>query len=618
MEADAALGVPAPRPGASAPPSRRWIGLAGRGAPIEGTADQVRALHQQTSVALASNVVVLVLIASMFQGLADRTTLAAWVAAMLVQLAFRVALFFRYPGEGAPLARLVAWRRGWNAVALASAAGWGSAVWLFYGLGSAFHFIALVLIVYSYLLGGVQFLVSQPRVYVAFISLGMLPTILRVGLDAGRPYHLQLAGIMGLLFGLTLALSMVYRRAFESAIRLKVRTEQLAGQLRIEKAQADVARREAEIANRAKTQFLAAASHDLRQPLHALGLFAEALRGRSQDDEVVHLVNSINSSVDALEGLFSELLDISRIDSGAVEVRAQHFDVGELFGRLRLHFEPTAFEKGLRLRFRGGAQHAHADPLLVERILRNLLANAIRYTDDGGVLVGCRRRGARLLLQVWDSGTGIPAAEQERIFEEFYQVPGEARIPPHERKGLGLGLSIVKRLAALMQAPLGLCSAPGRGSVFTLEVPAGRATRPAAQAPSRSASAGLALGGRLLVVVDDEPAVRLGLEVLLESWGARVQVLEGAGACEAWLAGAGIEPPALLIVDHRLESGRSGIEALHALRQRFGADVPAIVVTGSTSPEHEADAQAHDFHLLIKPVLPNKLKAMIAFKLGLR
>jgi signal transduction histidine kinase len=284
MEADAALGVPAPRPGASAPPSRRWIGLAGRGAPIEGTADQVRALHQQTSVALASNVVVLVLIASMFQGLADRTTLAAWVAAMLVQLAFRVALFFRYPGEGAPLARLVAWRRGWNAVALASAAGWGSAVWLFYGLGSAFHFIALVLIVYSYLLGGVQFLVSQPRVYVAFISLGMLPTILRVGLDAGRPYHLQLAGIMGLLFGLTLALSMVYRRAFESAIRLKVRTEQLAGQLRIEKAQADVARREAEIANRAKTQFLAAASHDLRQPLHALGLFAEALRGRSQDD----------------------------------------------------------------------------------------------------------------------------------------------------------------------------------------------------------------------------------------------------------------------------------------------------------------------------------------------
>ncbi|HSN34499.1 MAG TPA: sensor histidine kinase, partial [Ideonella sp.] len=207
------------------------------------SADQVRALYEQTSVALASNAVVLALIAAMFWGLADAATLGAWTVAMLLQLACRVWLFLRFPGADAPLPRLLAWRRGWNAVALASAAGWGAAVWLFYGLGSTFHFIALVLVVYSYLLGGVQFLVTQPLVYLGFISLGMLPTIARVAIDDSDPYHLPLAGIMTLLFALTLGLSVVYRRAFESTLRLKARTEQLADQLRREKADAEAARR---------------------------------------------------------------------------------------------------------------------------------------------------------------------------------------------------------------------------------------------------------------------------------------------------------------------------------------------------------------------------------------
>jgi K+-sensing histidine kinase KdpD len=224
--------------------------------------------------------------------------------------------------------------------------------------------------------------------------------------------------------------------------------------LLIEKMAADAARREAEVANRAKTQFFTAASHDLRQPLHAMGLFAEALRQKNHDVEVAHLVNSINESVDALEGLFSQLLDITRIDSGGVEVEPRHFAMGDLFRKLRLHFEPIAFEKGLALRFRGDARIAHADPLLVERIARNLVSNAIRYTSDGSVLVSCRRRNGRLLLQVWDTGTGIDAREQSRVFEEFYQVPGVERSLQHERRGLGLGLAIVLAVTAFAPAPL--------------------------------------------------------------------------------------------------------------------------------------------------------------------
>jgi CheY-like chemotaxis protein len=374
------------------------------------------------------------------------------------------------------------------------------------------------------------------------------------------------------------------------------------------------------VANRAKTQFFTAASHDLRQPLHAMGLFAEALRQRTHEPEVAHLVNSINASVDALEGLFSELLDITRIDAGGVEVRPQSFELEDILRKLRLHFEPTAFEKGLALTLRGGRRVVHADPLLVERILRNLVSNAIRYTNDGGVLVGARQRGDKVLVQVWDSGLGIREEEQAKVFEEFYQVPNTPAVAPHQRKGLGLGLAIVKRLADLMDAPITLRSRAGRGTVFSLELPAGTMPRPQPASLSSRAMAGLTLDGRLIVVVEDEPAVRSGLEVLLQGWGAQVASFDSVADSLAWAAASdpAVVRPDLCIVDYRLESGRNGVEAIAALRERFGARLPAIVVTGSTMSTLDKEAQEKDFHLLLKPVVPNKLRAMIAFKLGVK
>jgi signal transduction histidine kinase len=430
----------------------------------------------------------------------------------------------------------------------------------------------------------------------------------------------QLAGILFLIFGLTTVFARNYRQALQRAIELKLQADGLLAQLRVEKQAAEAARREAEVANRAKTQFFTAASHDLRQPLHAMGLFAEALRQKNQDEEVAQLVNSINGSVDALEGLFCELLDITRIDTGGVDVRPQAFEVGDILRKLRLHFEPTAFEKGLALRLRGGSHVAHADPLLVERILRNLVSNAIRYTDDGSVLVSCRRRGDSLRLQVWDTGVGIAEAEQARVFEEFYQVPATNAVTAHQRKGLGLGLAIVKRLAELMGAPLSLRSQPGRGTVFTLELPQGTAPRATPAPAAGKGPQGITLDGRLIVVVEDEPAVRSGLEVLLRGWGAALASFDSVAACRAWAQAAdpALVRPDLLIVDYRLENGLSGADAIAALRERFGERVPAIVVTGSTMTGHDREAQEKDFHLLVKPVVPNKLRAMIAFKLGVR
>jgi two-component system, sensor histidine kinase len=199
-------------------------------------------------------------------------------------------------------------------------------------------------------------------------------------------------------------------------------------------------------------------------------------------------------------------------------------------------------------------------------------------------------------------------------------VPHTGKVSPEQRKGLGLGLAIVKRLAELMQAPLKVRSEPGRGTVFTLTLPAGKTARPVGR-PSwgQVAATPTTLQGRWVVVVEDEPAVRAGLEVLLKSWGAEVASFDSVATCAQWARAAPLDlKPDLLIVDYRLEEGRTGLDALQVLRERFGAQTPAILVTGSTMTGHETEALQHNFHLLIKPVVPNKLRAMISFKLGVR
>ncbi|MCW7538788.1 hybrid sensor histidine kinase/response regulator [Aquabacterium sp. A7-Y] len=581
--------------------------------------DHVRNLYAYSASSLGGNLIGAVVVLILYIGFAPPLTLALWGSCFAAQWLYRFWIARRFSAiQTRPDTDFRLWRSRWVAGVYASGTTWGAAAWLLYGSGGAIQQIGLILTIYSFCVAAVPVLAEQRTVFLVFIGLCFVPTVLAIAKE-GSLYSLELSGVLLLVMGMTSVLGRNYRQAMDRVIELKTRTEQLLEQLRLEKAAADEARRAAEVANRAKTQFFAAASHDLRQPLHAVGLFAEALRNKSRDEEVIQLVNSINSSVDALEGLFSELLDITKIDTGAVESRPQNFSLREVFARLRLHYEPTAFEKGLELKFRGGQHHAFADPMLVDRILRNLISNAIRYTEDGGVLVSCRQRGERLLLQVWDSGIGIQETEQTRVFEEFYQVQPEQPLPANQRKGLGLGLAIVRRLAGLMNAPLTLRSQPGRGTVFSLVVPVGKAVR-AAESPAARPPLGLTLQQRLVVVVEDEPAVRDGLEVLLKGWGATVAAFDSVAECRHWAEQAHRQGqhPDLVIVDYRLDHTSTGIEALLALREHFGAGLPAIMVTGSSTASLDAEASRHNFHLLIKPVVPTKLRAMIAFKLGVR
>jgi signal transduction histidine kinase/CheY-like chemotaxis protein len=441
--------------------------------------------------------------------------------------------------------------------------------------------------------------------------------------------RLVLVAAIGLACGVMFWTVRRQSQALMRALTVKRCTEQLAAQLSLEKTAADEARRIAEAANRAKTQFFSAASHDLRQPLHALGLFAETLRRKQaeapvgqpaglHDNEAAQLVHNIVESVGALEGLFDELLDLTHIDSGGVDVRPRACAMSEIYMRLRLHFEPVAFDKGLTLDFLGGHHGVWADPVLVERILRNLVSNAIRYTEDGGVIVSCRSRGGQRLLQVWDSGVGIAPEALSRIFDEFYQVSGRRRLETQHRKGMGLGLAIVKRLADLMGAPIVVRSQPERGSVFALSLPA------AVAEPRRGGPAivpelpQVTLHGRQVVVVEDDAAVLLGLRGLLESWGAQVTAFDCAQSVCDWAWQRSGPAPDLLIVDHGLPEQRTGTEVIAALREVWGPGLPAIMITGHTLHDHEAEARAGKYHVLFKPVAPNRLRAMVSFKLRSR
>jgi signal transduction histidine kinase/CheY-like chemotaxis protein len=592
-------------------------------APPDSIVDQTDHLHAFARTGLVGNAVGALVVAALHARRVPGPELLAWLGPFALALAARAVLTATYATRWRPdPVALRRWRGRYLAGVMATGALWGVAVWRFYPHGGELEHAALLLTVYSFCISAVPALATRLDAFVAFVALTFVPMIARIALEPGAGGG-TLAAILGLIFGITVMLGRSFQRSFARVLALKQRGQELLAQLHREKAVAEQARREAETANRAKTQFFAAASHDLRQPLHALGLFAEALRQRvGADAEVAHLVHSINGSVDALEGLFSELLDITKLDTGAVQARPEHFGCEAMFARLRLHFEPVAFEKGLALRFHGGRHVAFADPLLVERVVRNLLSNAIRYTRDGGVVVAARRRGDRLRLEVWDTGPGIRPSEQERIFEEFYQVAGDVPAPdPAQSKGLGLGLAIVRRLARVLEAPLQLRSQPGRGTVFSLEVALGR--RPPPPAPDRPARTmlGLALERRRVVVVEDDPAVLGGLDVLLKSWGADVVAFPSHAACIAWLAAAGDRPgarPDLLIADYRLEAGRDGFEVVAAMRAAFGRALPAVIVTGSLMSDQEAQAHAHDVHLLLKPVVPAKLRAMIAFKLGQR
>lgn len=376
---------------------------------------------------------------------------------------------------------------------------------------------------------------------------------------------------------------------------------------RIHEATADLAAKKdmAERANQAKSRFFAAASHDLRQPLHALSLFVAALKARTHQPETQTLIDNIEASTAALELLFNALLDISRLDAGAIEPHRVHFPVQKLLNDLEQQFGAVAAERRLRLHFRPCNATLYSDPLLIERILINLVSNAIRYTDDGGVLVACRPRGRMIRISVVDTGRGIPSDQQEHVFHEFVQLHNAAR---DRSRGLGLGLAIVSRLGRLLGHRVALRSRPGHGSSFSIDVPLGDARL--IETPVPAAPPGQIPADALVLLVDDESAILRGMAELFDNWNIDLVTAHSADEAVQWLDSLG-RIPDVIVSDYRLPEDADGIEVINRLRRKYGHDIPAILVTGDTAPDTIQRIAHAGFPLLHKPLRPAKLRALL-------
>lgn len=406
-------------------------------------------------------------------------------------------------------------------------------------------------------------------------------------------------GAAALLYAFTIiAFAYRFHATLVDSLLLRFENIELLQKLSIEKEAA-------ERSDQAKTRFLASASHDLRQPTYALGLYLGALKKQPLNEASENLVDHISRALAAQGSLFDALLNISRLDAGIVQPSLQTFSLAELLERIQQECSVQAADKGLSLRVRPGAPFVQSDPALFERILRNLVENAIRYTDRGGVLIGWRSRGRLVRVEVWDSGPGIPERERQKVFWEFHQLNNPER---DRSKGLGLGLAIVQRTARLLDHPLALHSREGHGSVFMISLPRATAVQPRKEKipPPRTVVG----TDKLIYVIEDDAENREGLRLLFQSWDYRHVIV--ADVADLLDAPAAREKPDLIISDYRLRDHQTGIDAITRLHAHYDDDwIAAVLVTGDTDPHLLAQAAAHGWPLLHKPLAAEQLKAMI-------
>ncbi|MBJ2242005.1 response regulator [Pseudomonas sp. MF6772] len=370
------------------------------------------------------------------------------------------------------------------------------------------------------------------------------------------------------------------------------------------------ARDAAQAANRSKDKYLAAASHDLLQPLNAARLLISTLRERNLPSVEQVLVERTHQALEGAEDLLTDLLDISRLDQAAVKPDVALYRLDELFAPLVSEFHSVAQAAGLKLRARTAGYAIRTDLRLMTRILRNFLSNACRYTDEGCILLGARRRGDRLRLEVWDTGRGIAADRLSSIFLEFNQLDvGRAA----DRKGVGLGLAIVERIALILGYPVAVRSWPGRGSMFSIEVPLSAEVPLAISQLPTQPSTGNPLPGRRLLVIDNELSILESMRALLGQWGCEVvTATDQAGALLALQGRA----PELILADYHLDHGVVGCAVVKQLREHFAQNIPAVIITADRTDQCRRALRRLEAPLLNKPVKPGKLRAVLSQLLG--
>jgi len=534
---------------------------------------------------------------------ANESGLAFWLIAVSASKLFDVYDAKRIIQRGIPLNQTAALKIRLTLLHAIDGAAWGSLAWLSLPASTSAGSVLILAVLAGIAANSMSILSPVLPVFAAFVVFE-LGSIVYAVISLNDPAYWAI-GIAVALYVVTL-MGQAYNssRTVRNSIQLRFDNLELIQQLSAASEKAAKALTSAERANSEKSRFLAAASHDLRQPIHAQGLFLEVLQTTNLSPHQRELVNSISSATNATTEMLHTLLDYSRIEAGVVEPQPRAFRLQTLLSKIENELAPQANAKGLL--YRSPETHAvvYSDPALIELIIRNLVSNAIRYTHRGGVLVLCRKQQFRLSLEIWDSGIGIAPSQFENIFSEFQQLGNSER---DRQKGLGLGLAIVRKMVNLLGLELRLASRPGRGSVFKLSLPLTQVavlSDDISTVPQKMQQ----LHARVLVV-DDDAIVRQAMAQLLAEWGCHCDLAESK---EESLILTHRHPPDLIISDYRLRDHCKGTEVIQAIRSACNAEIPAILVTGDTAPVRLREAAASGLPLMHKPVSPALLYAELS------
>ena len=537
--------------------------------------------------------------------------LIGWMVLTFLTQIFELSQWWRYRSYTQDAEQCRRWDARFKLNTSLGALAWGSAWVVMFVPGDIGYQALLICTAMGFSAAGVTINpVHRPSLFLYLVLL-LSPLIVRLAWENDSE-HWFLAFMLLIFIGFLLHSAVKLMQTFELSLRQRFERDTLLHTLRVREEETAAALETAELANKTKSRFLATASHDLRQPLQALRLFTEALQDVAKEPETLRLAGQIGKSVNSLVDMFDDLLDVSRLDAGIIHPRWQHFALHDLFDRLYVDFTPLAQAKGLLLELPysnddGNCTDScdavvYSDPFLLERMLRNLVSNAIRYTDSGHVRVQCECSSNRVGIAVQDTGIGIRPEVMHQIFEEYYQADNPHR---DRRKGLGLGLAIVRRVEELMGYHVKVESVPGQGSTFSFVVNKGdpdMLARPFIITQTR-----FNVEGKVIALVEDDPDIREFTAEIMQDWGCRVFAEANGAEVLRKLDMAAVRPD-LLVCDYRLPDNQTALDVMRQMRQFWG-DLPVLVVTGDTGAETLQAIHNSGATLLHKPIAPTRLRS---------
>lgn len=561
----------------------------------KATADKILIIHNNVPMILIGNLLASIPMTAVLYIEGFNTGAIEWIGTLHLITAIRWLHYHSFKPQEASLQKTSQQGKGYTLMALLSGCFWGSTAIIFFEINNVPIFTTLILTLVSMVGGSMTSLSSRPLNFACFAIPALGPvTVLMLSQDILFYRWLSLG--MTIFTVTTIIFSRNLHNVINDSIILKYKNIELASEL---KDQTEAANK----ANSDKSRFIATASHDLRQPLHAVNLFMDSLGNKITTEEQQHDLNRIHRGLDSLGDLFNALLDISQLDAETIRINKINFQLKEQLKTIVDQFSPDAEAKGLNLTLNNCDQVIHSDPVLFEQLVRNLLSNAIRYTEKGSIeIFTTHNTDDSINMHIRDTGIGISAKDSGNIFNEFVQLDNPER---NRDKGLGLGLSIVRRTAKLLQHQITFDSSPGKGTEFIIELPLGDSTDLMTDSSEQTFSKENKLEGLEVMVVDNETDILHGMKNLLKTWGCNVTTASSTEkAIELVDNGS---HPEFILSDYRMPGNFNGCELVKEIRVKTG-DIPALIITGETKVDVITEIKAENHFLLSKPVKPAQLR----------